>query len=111
MNSIETGGNRVCIAAPREHAKTTIMTAYMIRGILYNLEPYQTIYAATATKAEQILGNISYELKNNPRIVREFRSEIQMQRDSLMDQEFKHSEPVRQLADWYIGQSAQRLRY
>ena len=64
---------RLAIAAPRGHAKTTVVSlAYLLWSIVYELEPYIVLISNTADQAAQILVDLRHELESNPLILEDF---------------------------------------
>lgn len=66
-------GRRLAIAAPRGHAKTTVVSlAYVLWCLLYRKEMFILIVSATREQAVQILADLTRELKGNPRLIEDF---------------------------------------
>jgi predicted phage terminase large subunit-like protein len=66
-------GRRIAIAAPRGHAKTTVVgLGYVLWAALYNLEPMIVIVSGASSQATQILSHIKEELLHNPLLQRDF---------------------------------------
>lgn len=66
-------GVRVALAAPRGHAKSTVVTLAMVLWcVLYGYDPFVWIVSATKEQAHQLLKNIKDELETNPRLRRDF---------------------------------------
>lgn len=58
--------NKVAIAAPRKHAKSTAITlAYVLASVLFRQSSYVLIVSDTITQATQFLGEIKKELGDN----------------------------------------------
>lgn len=61
--------DRVAIAAPRGHAKTTALThTYTLAAVLFRERSYVVIVSDTITQAVQFLGDIKKELMENEQI-------------------------------------------
>ncbi len=59
-------GRRIAIAAPRGHAKSTIVSlAYTLWSICYRRERYVTLISETSDQASQHLSHIKHELESN----------------------------------------------
>ena len=68
-----TRGGRIAIAAPRGHAKSTIVSlAYPLWCLMYGLEPYIVLVSDTGTQAAQNLRNIRVELETNELLKQDF---------------------------------------
>jgi predicted phage terminase large subunit-like protein len=68
-----TRGRRIAIAAPRGHAKSTIVSlAYPLWCMMYGLEPYIVLVSDTGTQAAQNLRNIRVELETNELLTQDF---------------------------------------
>jgi predicted phage terminase large subunit-like protein len=66
-------GSRIAIAAPRGHAKSTVITlAYTLWSVLYGHERFVMIASATKDQASQHLKHIKDELESNPRLREDF---------------------------------------
>jgi predicted phage terminase large subunit-like protein len=66
-------GARLALAAPRGHAKTSIVsTAYTLWCICYGLEPYMVLVSNTADQARDLLSHIKRELESNTRLLEDF---------------------------------------
>ena len=64
---------KVAIAAPRGHAKTTIVSlVYVLWCILYNKERLILITSNTSDQAITLLKDVKYQLKYNPLIASDF---------------------------------------
>lgn len=64
---------RVAIAAPRGHAKSTLVSlAYVLWCICYGLEPFILLISATLDQATDFLSQVKKELASNPRILEDF---------------------------------------
>jgi predicted phage terminase large subunit-like protein len=69
----ERRGRRIAIAAPRGHAKTTVVgLGYVLWAALYNLEPMIVIVSGASSQATQILSHIKEELLHNPFLQQDF---------------------------------------
>ncbi|MBL8874169.1 MAG: phage terminase large subunit [Phycisphaerae bacterium] len=72
-NLKEQRGRRIAIAAPRGHAKTTVVgLAYILWCALYNLEPMIVVVSNASSQAIQILRHIKEELLHNELLHRDF---------------------------------------
>lgn len=66
-------GQNVMIAAPRGHAKTTIMLLiHTIHAIVYGYEPFVVIVAQSQQEAESRVEQILDELRHNERLINVF---------------------------------------
>jgi len=64
---------RLAIAAPRGHAKSTIVSlVYVLWRVLYSKEKLVLIASNTITQAIALLKDIKHQLKNNPLIIDDF---------------------------------------
>jgi len=64
--TVEGRGGRIAIAAPRGHAKSTIVsTAYVLWCICYELERYILIVSDTSSQANDQLEHVKRELESN----------------------------------------------
>jgi len=69
----EARGQRLALAAPRGHAKSTLLSlAFVLWCALYGHEPMIVIASATGDQAKQILKNIKDELLQNPTLQQDF---------------------------------------
>lgn len=69
----ERRGSRLAIAAPRGHAKSTVVTlAYALWSVLYGHEHLVVIVSNTAEQAGRLLGHIKQELETNTRLIEDF---------------------------------------
>lgn len=67
---------RLAIAAPRGHAKTTVVSlAYVLWSILYQREMFILIVSATREQAVQLLKTIKDELQCNTLLIQDFPNE------------------------------------
>lgn len=67
------GRNRVAVAAPRAHAKSTAGThAYTLANMLFRARQFAVIVSDTSTQAEEFLGNIKRELEENEELKQAF---------------------------------------
>lgn len=68
-----TRGARLAIAAPRNHAKSTVVSlAYVLWCVCYDKEPYILLISETLDQAEGALSHIKQELQFNPRLIQDF---------------------------------------
>lgn len=66
-------GERIAIAAPRGHAKTTLVnTAYLLWCICYKKEDYILLGSSTSDNANDMLSHIKKELMSNPLLIEDF---------------------------------------
>lgn len=66
-------GQRLALAAPRGHAKSTVLSlAFVLWCAIYGYEPMIVIASATGDQAKQILKNIKDELLQNPLLQLDF---------------------------------------
>lgn len=66
-------GARIAIAAPRGHAKSTLVTlAYVLWAVLYGHDEFVMIASATKEQASQLIKHIKDEIETNPRIHQDF---------------------------------------
>lgn len=66
-------GQRIAVAAPRGHAKSTVVSlAYVLWSVLYEHEKLIVIVSATKEQAVQLLKNIKDELQINERLLSDF---------------------------------------
>lgn len=66
-------GQRVAVAAPRGHAKTTVVSlAYVLWCMLYRKEMFILILSATREQAKQLLADLTRELRGNERLIQDF---------------------------------------
>ena len=64
---------RIAIAAPRGHAKTTIVSlVYVLWSVLYGKEKFVLLVSATREQAVQLLKAIRDELQTNPLLISDF---------------------------------------
>lgn len=66
-------GARLAIAAPRGHAKSTVVSlGYVLYCVCFGLEKYILLISNTAEQASDFLSHIRTELAENPRIAEDF---------------------------------------
>lgn len=66
-------GARLAVAAPRGHAKTTVVSlAYVLWCVLYGHERFVLLVSATKEQAETLLKGIKDELQTNPLLIQDF---------------------------------------
>ena len=74
--STDQRAGRLAIAAPRGHAKTTVVSlAYVLWCILYRREMFVLIVSATKEQAVQLLKAIKDELQTNTHLIEDFPNE------------------------------------
>lgn len=65
--------SKISIAAPRNHAKSTIFSlVYPLHCILFRNKKFIIIISDTSEQAEELLGEIVQELETNEKIIRDF---------------------------------------
>lgn len=73
LESIGGSFGRVAIAAPRGHAKSSIVSLfYVLWVLLYGKKKFVVLLSDTATQAESLMASIRKEIQDNPAIVRAF---------------------------------------
>ena len=66
-------GARFAIAAPRGHAKSTLVTlSYVLWSVLYGHDRFVMIVSATKEQASQLLKHVKDEIETNPRLHEDF---------------------------------------
>ncbi len=66
-------GARIAVAAPRGHAKTTVVSlAYVLWSVLFDHEPFVLIVSATRDQAVAMLRTVRDELQANPALREDF---------------------------------------
>lgn len=66
-------GSRLAVAAPRGHAKSTLVTVgFVLWCVVYRLEPFIVIISGTAEQAQEMLANLRSELESNERLRSDF---------------------------------------
>jgi predicted phage terminase large subunit-like protein len=66
-------GDRMALAAPRGHAKSTIVSlAFVLWCICYKLEDYIILISDTASQANDLLSHVKNELEANHRLLGDF---------------------------------------
>jgi predicted phage terminase large subunit-like protein len=69
----EQRGQRIAIAAPRGHAKSTVVSlAYVLWSILYGHDKFVLIISATREQAVQLLKSVKDEIQSNCRLLTDF---------------------------------------
>ncbi len=64
---------RLAIAAPRGHAKTTVITlAHVLYSICFRADPFIVLVSNTGDQAEDLLSAVKHELESNERIFSDF---------------------------------------
>lgn len=72
-HAASTRGARLAVAAPRGHAKSTLVTlGYVLWTMCYQHEPYIVILSNTSEQANALLTNIRRELEGNERLREDF---------------------------------------
>lgn len=67
-------GVRAAFAAPRGHAKTTVVSlCYVLYCVCYKLEPFIVLVSNTGDQAEDLLSAVKHELESNERIHQDFK--------------------------------------
>ncbi|MFI4892147.1 MAG: hypothetical protein ACIAQ0_01750, partial [Phycisphaerales bacterium JB058] len=73
VSASKSRGARLAIAAPRGHAKSTLVTlSSVLWSVLYGGESYVMIVSATKEQASQQLKHIKDEIETNPRLHEDF---------------------------------------
>lgn len=73
VEASETRDARLAVAAPRVHAKSTLVSlACVLWSVCYNREPYVILVSDTAGQAELLLAAVKKELEDNPRLLADF---------------------------------------
>lgn len=66
-------GMKIALAAPRESAKSTIVTTeYCLYCICHKIEPFILVMSSTAEQVEHFLCDIKRELETNPPLIQDF---------------------------------------
>lgn len=66
-------GSRLAVAAPRGHAKSTVVTlAYTLWSMLYQHEQLVVVVSNTAEQASKLLGHVKHEVETNVRLIEDF---------------------------------------
>lgn len=66
-------GERIAVAAPRGHAKSTVVSlAYVLWSVLYGHEKYVLIASATKPQATQLLKHVKDEFETNDKLHADF---------------------------------------
>ena len=100
---------RVVVAAPREHAKSTVVNmGFVLYAICYKLKHFIVIVSDTDTQAKYFLWSIKTELETNPRIREDFGDLTAT--DKWSEGDFITSNNIRVLARG-AGASMRGLRY
>jgi hypothetical protein len=69
----ETRGKRFACAAPRGHAKSTIVTLfYVIWSMCYGKEKFIVIFSETSAQAEKLLSDIKYAMESTDQLKEDF---------------------------------------
>ena len=75
----------VCLAAPREHAKTTACAfVFILAEVLFRVSDYVILVGSTEENAAEILSNIIEEIRENDDLREEF-GVAELERDSQTD--------------------------
>ncbi len=70
-------GRRVAVAAPRGHAKSTVLSlAYALWCALYGHDPFIWVVSSTKEQANGLLGHVKAELETNERLIADFREAV-----------------------------------
>lgn len=70
---LSAGGSRSAVAAPRGHAKSTVMSLKnVLHAALYGYKQYILLISDTETQASGFLESIKYELETNEAIIADF---------------------------------------
>ena len=77
-----TENKRLAFAAPRGHAKSTIVTLfYVMWSICYEKEKFVFILSATANQAQKLLSEIKGTLQSNERLRQDFPESLCQKRE------------------------------
>ena len=104
---VDTERRCVC-AAPREHAKSTILFAKVVQAIVYQMAHFVVIFRDSDDVAKQVVDDVRQELEANERIIEDFGDLIG--RRKWTEAEFITSNDVKVLGRGR-GSSARGLRY
>lgn len=73
MEMSEKRGRNLAVAAPRGHAKSTVVSLfYAVWSICYSKENYIVLFSATKAQAVALMGDIKRALENNEKLIRDF---------------------------------------
>lgn len=73
QNAVLARGGRMAIAAPRGHAKTTLVSqAFVLWCICFHKEPFILLISNTIDQASDCLSMIKHELQTNPLLLEDF---------------------------------------
>ena len=73
LKSSDRRGSRLAVAAPRNHAKSTIVNLfYIMWAICYGKEKYILILSATARQTQTLLSDIANALMTNTKLLEDF---------------------------------------
>ena len=85
-----TENRRLAFAAPRGHAKSTLVTLfYVIWSICYEKEKFIFILSATANQAQKLLSEIKVALQSNERLKQDF-PEVFTKRENVQNKWTQH---------------------
>lgn len=66
-------GGRLAVAAPRSHAKTTVVSlAFVLWSLLYDRERFVLLVSATRDQAIKLLADVRSEMTTNERLLEDF---------------------------------------
>lgn len=73
QQATEQRGARIAIAAPRGHAKTTLLSlGYVLWCVCFRKEPFVVLVSNTGDQAEDLLTTVKTELETNERLFSDF---------------------------------------
>ena len=83
MNMAESHDGRLAVAAPRGHAKSTVVSFfYVMWSICYEKEKFILILSATAKQAQTLLADITKALETNSKLLDDF-SDVFVEKDGV----------------------------
>lgn len=83
MNMAESHNGRLAVAAPRGHAKSTVVSFfYVMWSICYEKEKFVLILSATAKQAQTLLADITKALETNSKLLDDF-SDVFVEKDGV----------------------------
>lgn len=69
----EKRNQHIAVAAPRGHAKSTVVAlAYVLWSLLYEHDKFVLLVSATGEQAKQLLKHVKDEIQGNPRLLADF---------------------------------------
>ncbi len=83
MNMAESKNGRLAVAAPRGHAKSTVVSFfYVMWSICYEKEKFILILSATAKQAQTLLADVTKALETNSKLLDDF-SDVFVEKDGV----------------------------